>query len=216
MKRQDEIILIQKVQNDGCVKSFTKLLKGLNLYRDVFLYVKRYLSNPTDVEEVTQEVMFLAFERIQRFDTSRARFRSWVLGIASHKACDLLRSRKRHFTDFIEDIPANYRSPEEMCELAEIESYLLQALEGMKERPLRLLWQFYVEGLSHEAIGELEGISANNVGTILYRARSRWLKKYHSLLESTVLVHRREPSNNPMIKPFSQMFGVLNQQMARL
>ncbi len=216
MNRQHEIKLIHNVQRDGCVKSFSELLKGLNLYRDIYLYVQKYLSNHSDVEEITQEVMFRAFERIDRFDTSRGRFRSWVLGIAAHKACDMLRSRKRQFTDIVEDLPVNHRSPEEMCALTEIEAYLLLALEGLQERPLRILGRFYVEGLSHEDIGDLEGLSANNVGTILYRARSKWLKKYRSLLDSAIPSHRREPSLHPVLQSFSQMFDVLNSQMANL
>lgn len=215
MNRQEEACLVEKVQQFGCMTSYAKLVEGLNLYRDVYLYVQRYLSNPSDVEEITQEVMFRAFERISGYDASRGRLRSWVLGIAAHKACDTLRTRKRSFCEVWEELPSHQRSPEEMYELREIQSYLLHALAGIRGRSLRILQQFYVEGMSHEDIGHQEGISANNVGTILYRTRAQWLKKYQSLLNTNQRT-RHIHTSNPALHSFSQMFGVLHQQMAQL
>lgn len=211
MNREEEACLVEKVQRSGCVRSFSKLIKELHLYRDVYLHVQQYLVNPSDVEETTQEVVFRAFEKISGFDTKRGRFRSWVMGIAAHKAYDVLRSRKRHFCEIMEDHPAPQRSPEEMYELREIENYLLQALEGIRGRSLRILQHFYIEGLSHEDIGLLEGLSANHVGTILYRTRSQWLKKYESLLRNSFQTHRSP--NDLALQPFSDMFHVLHQQL---
>ena len=68
--------------------------------------------------------------------------------------------------------------------------------------------------MSHEDIGVLEGISANNVGTILYRARSRWLEKYQSLLNTSIGLPSRNNEQKSSVEQFSSMFQVLNQQMS--
>lgn len=215
MDRQVEQNLVAQVQNDGCLNSFTKLLEGLSLHRSVFLYVRKYLSNPSDVEEITQEVLFKAFEKIQGFDAERGRYKSWVLGIASHKVCDLLRTKKRQFVDLTDTLPDQQSSPEELYERVELGGYLLKALSGIHGRPLRILQQFYVDGLSHEDIGLIEGISANNVGTILYRTRNRWLEKYHCLLQTSIgLPNQTSMESEPVeVLEFSSMFRFLNQQM---
>ncbi len=215
MNRQDEQNLVARVQNDGCLESFSKLLNGLGLYRSVYLYIRKFISNPSDVEELTQEVLFKAFEKIQGFDFERGRYKSWVLGIASHKVCDLLRSKKRQFVDLSDALPDMQGSPEELYERVELESYLLRALTGIQGRPLRILLQFYVDGLSHEDIGLVEGISANNVGTILYRTRNRWLEKYHALLRTSIGLPNQATQETELevVQEFSSMFQFLNQQM---
>jgi RNA polymerase sigma-70 factor (ECF subfamily) len=219
MNRETELKLIKKIQNDRCVSSYSKLLKDLNLYKDVYQHLQKYISNPSDLEELTQEVMFRSFEKIENFDAERGRFRGWVLGIATHKAFDLLRTRKRQYCDITEDIPNSQRSPEEMYELSEIESVLLQALGVLKDRSLRILERFYVDGMSHEAIGEEEGLSANNVGTILYRARERWLDRYYTLLsspEQKQSKNKQKKDHSVVLDTFSQMFDVLKHQMSRV
>lgn len=214
MNRREESLLVKRVQSEGCLDSFTTLMKELGLYRCVFMYIRKYISNLSDVEELTQEVLFKAFEKIGGFNPERGRYKSWILGIASHKVCDLLRTSHRQFVDLSETLPDSQGSPEELYQRVELQTYLLQALSGIQGRPLRILQHFYVDGMSHEDIGVLEGISANNVGTILYRARSRWLEKYQSLLNTSIGLPSRNNEQKSSVEQFSSMFQVLNQQMS--
>ena len=108
MDRQTERKLIEQIKNNGCVASFSQLIKELHLYRDVFHFVKRYLNNPSDTEEVTQESMFRAFHNVHGFDPDRGRFRSWVFGIAAHQAYDRLNERKFRSLHEIEDLPLRH------------------------------------------------------------------------------------------------------------
>jgi RNA polymerase sigma-70 factor, ECF subfamily len=215
MDRQQESQLIRKIQEEGCVSSYTRLLTELNLYRDVFHFVRRYLPNPSDAEEVTQETMFRAFHNIQGFNTERGRFRSWVFGIAVHQAYDHLNARKHQSLHEIEDLPNRHRSPEEMIHLLETEEALVQALEDLGERYRRILVHFYVEGLSHKEIGEREGITANNVGTILNRAKERWLQRYQVHIKERGLQGELLQGATPGTQAFADMFAALNQRLVR-
>ena len=121
MKKQEETLLIKRIQEQHCVQSFTLLITRLRLYREVFYFVQRYLSNPSDAEEVTQETMFRAFRNIHGFDPNRGRFRSWVFGIAIHRSYDRLNERKHRSLFEIEDMPLHHRSPEDMLNLMQME-----------------------------------------------------------------------------------------------
>lgn len=204
MERKEEICLIQKIQTTGCVQSYTLLVTQLKLYRDVFHFVRRYLPNPSDAEEVTQEAMFRAFHHIQGFDPERGRFRAWVLGIAIHQAFDRLKERQHQSLCEIEDLPLAQRSPEEMFHLMEMEEALLSALDALGERYQRILVMYYVEGLPHKEIAEREGITINNAGTLLNRAKERCLDLVRERLSS-----RRKAATPALLSQAAQSFAEL-------
>ena len=217
MDRKTERELIQCIQETGCVRSYTRLLKELNLYRDVFHFVRRYLPNPSDAEEVTQESMFRAFHNIHSFDTSRGRFRSWTFGIAVHQAYDRLNERKHRSLCEIEHLPATNKSPEEMLQLLELEEALVEAIDEMGERYQRILVMYYVEGLSHKEIAEREGITANNAGTVLNRAKDRCIKLYEENLQSKsrlASVNAPRPQSSGA-HAFADILSALNQRFLR-
>jgi RNA polymerase sigma-70 factor (ECF subfamily) len=183
MDRQTETLLIERVQQKGCVASYTRLLNELKLYRDVYHFVRRYLPNPSDAEEITQETMFRAFHNIQGFNPERGRLRAWIFGIAVHQAYDRLNERKHRSLCEIEEMPLRHRSPEEMLQIMEFEEALICAVEDLGERYRRILVMYYVEGLSHKEIAEREGITANNAGTLLNRAKERCLQLYEERIQ---------------------------------
>lgn len=217
MNRQTERELIHRIQETGCVLSYTRLLKELNLYRDVFHFVRRYLSNPSDAEEVTQETMFRAFHNIHSFDTARGRFRSWTFGIAVHQAYDRLNERKHRSLCEIEDLPGSNRSPEDMLQLMELEEALVEAIEEMGERYQRILVMYYVEGLSHKEIAEREGITPNNAGTILNRAKERCITLYKEILKQKPRIHAAKSPRpkSPGALAFADILSALNQRFLK-
>lgn len=216
MDRQTETMLIQQTQREGCALSYTRLLKELHLYRDVYHFVRRYLPNPSDAEEVTQETMFRAFHNIQGFDCSRGRFRSWVFGIAAHQAYDRLNERKHRSLCELEDLPLRHRSPEEMLSLLEMEEALIDAIEELGERYRRILVQYYIEGLSHRDIAEREGITANNAGTILNRAKDRCIQLYEERLAQSHHQQHVTPRNaSAGTLAFADVMNALNHRFLR-
>lgn len=217
MDRKSECALIESIQQTGCVTSYTQLLQDLHLYRDVFHFVQRYLKNPSDAEEVTQETMFRAFHNIHGFNPARGRFRSWVFGIAVHQSYDRLNERKHRSLQEIEDLPTAHRSPEDMFQLMEMEEILVEAIENLSERYRKILVLFYVEGLSHKEIAVLEGITANNAGTILNRAKERCIQLYEEGLRrnrqrSTV---KKAPPTTSGAIAFADLMSSLNQRFLR-
>ncbi len=215
MDRQLEMKLLKDIKENGCVASYTRLIKELNLYRDVFHFVRRYLPNPSDTEEITQETMFRAFHNIKSFDPNRGRFRSWVFGIAAHQAFDRLNERKHHTLDEIETLPLKHRSPEEMLHLVRMEEALIEAIDSLGERYRRFLVMYYVEGLSHKEIAAREGITPNNAGTILNRAKDRCLQVYQANLNRKGSSNKQQKTPSQGTLAFADLFAALNQRFLR-
>lgn len=203
--------LILQVQGAGCTNAAQELIEGLGLYKQVFSFVQRYLTNLPDVEEVTQETLSRAFCSIKRFDTERGRFRSWVFGIAMHQVYDQMRQRKHTCLHESRELQVQERSPEELTSLLESERALVEAVEGLKGRYRRVFVQYYVEGYSQQEIAALEGITANNVGTILNRARGFLGGLYERRLKSR---KRRRRSYSKETQSFAAMLPAMTQRFA--
>ena len=60
----------------------------------VFGMTRRVLRDPSQAEEVTQEVFVELWRRATRFDATRGGVRSWALSIAHHRAVDRVRSEQ--------------------------------------------------------------------------------------------------------------------------
>jgi RNA polymerase sigma-70 factor, ECF subfamily len=61
---------------------------------DVYQVCRRILKDATLAEDVRQQVFLSAYQDLPRFER-RSRFRTWLLGIAYHRALDALKSRRR-------------------------------------------------------------------------------------------------------------------------
>ena len=61
----------------------------------VRMFVARFIPMLEDEEEVTQDVFMKAYESLQRFDTEKANFKTWLLRIAYHAVLKHLRNESR-------------------------------------------------------------------------------------------------------------------------
>jgi len=145
---------------------------------DVRRLCRRLLGDEVAAEDAVGEAFLRAQERLASYDESRP-FRSWLLGIAAHHCIDLLRRRsaeKRIFEDRGVD-PAEFAdrgpSPLRAIMRAEERAAVLTAIDALPPKyRLPLVLRHFAE-LDYEAIGELLGVSRNQVGTLLFRAKRR-------------------------------------------
>jgi RNA polymerase sigma-70 factor (ECF subfamily) len=145
---------------------------------DVHRLCRRILGDEAAAEDAVAEAFLRAKERIASYDAGRP-FRSWLLGIAAHHCIDLLRRRsteKRLFEDRGVD-PAELadRGPSPLHEVmrAEERVAVLAAVDALSPKYRLPLVLRHFADLDYDAIGELLGISRNQVGTLLFRAKRR-------------------------------------------
>lgn len=76
----------------GCSESFSQLVE--QNHRSVRLYLGKYIQCWAQVDDIAQEVFFVAFGQLSRF-RRESRFSTWLIGIARNKALEFLKAEKK-------------------------------------------------------------------------------------------------------------------------
>jgi RNA polymerase sigma-70 factor, ECF subfamily len=140
--------------------------------RPAYVVALAVLQRPTDAEDVAQEALIVALERIDTLRDAR-QFRSWLLQIVRHRAINW-RGRRR-LRDVARELPAE---PEPTHEASPPDALafrfrLLEAMAvlGPMEREVVLLHD--LEGWTHPEIAEALAISVVMSRQHLFQARRK-------------------------------------------
>jgi len=135
-------------------------------------------------EDVAHASVLVFLERAAAFD-GRARATTWLLGILANKMAERRRSDQREeATDEIDAVfdarfdnhgmwsrPPN--GPLEMLAREELQRDLRECLDGIPDRQRQALLLREADEVSTDEICKILGVSANNLGVLLFRARVR-------------------------------------------
>jgi RNA polymerase sigma-70 factor (ECF subfamily) len=154
--------------------------------RAVYSLVRRIVSHDQDAQDVTQQTFLDAIEHLGTF-REEARFRTWLLRIATYAALKIIRKRRGLEMVSLDaatepqgddgTIPhpefiADWRqSPEELASRSETRRLIENALEGLDEKHRLVFLLRDVEGFSVRETAEALGITEVNVKVRLLRAR---------------------------------------------
>ena len=172
-KSDEEIILLYK---NGEEEAFKELI---NRYTSpIYNFVAR-LANRNDASDIVQETFIKVWKNLNRFDDTKASFKTWVFTIAKNTATDFLRKKKSLlFTDlekdidddinsFAENIPDENLLPDSALQkLQEKEAdkkFLNNLLENLHPNYQEVLTLRYQEEMTFEEIGKILNKSLNTV-----------------------------------------------------
>jgi RNA polymerase sigma factor (sigma-70 family) len=139
---------------------------------------RRLLGSDEDAKDARSEVFLRAREALAGYDPARP-FRAWLLAVAAHHCIDQLRRRAvegRLFdaADLSADaLPSAAPSPLGSALARERREQLLAALDALPPRHRAPLVLRYFAELPYDAIAELLGVRARDVGVLLFRAKLR-------------------------------------------
>ena len=139
---------------------------------------RRMLGSDEEAKDARSEVFLRASEALGGYDAQRP-FRSWLFAIAAHHCVDRLRRRAVEGRLFEpgelseETLPSAAPSPLATALARERQGELLAALDALPSRHRAPLVMRYFAELSYEAIAELLGVRARDVGVLLFRAKLR-------------------------------------------
>ena len=138
----------------------------------VYGLAKRVLSNPTEAEDVTQEVFLRLWNQPDRYDAARGSLRSFLLAQSHARAVDAVRSsssrRARESRDALRTAEAGYDMQHEVWDLAVAEQ-VAGALGELPEEERRAIELAYFDGHTYREVAELLG---QPEGTVKSRIRN--------------------------------------------
>ena len=169
--------LVQRAQR-GDLRAFDLLV--LKYQGRIGALVSRYITDPSEVEDVTQEAFIKAYRAIDKFRGDSA-FYTWLYRIAATAAKNHLVSRRRRpgADATIEDaelgqqaeLLADVGTPEAVAMGEELATVVEEALAALPEELRAALTLREFEGLSYDDIAAVLDCPVGTVRSRIFRAR---------------------------------------------
>jgi RNA polymerase sigma-70 factor (ECF subfamily) len=168
MKTHFENEIIARVQA-GHAEDFEHLV--LRYQRPLFRMVANLVDHSM-VEDLVQDIFLAVFENIQRFDSKRGSFRTWIYRIARNRA---LNARKKKREQLFEQAPviADIRNPSHDLMLKEAFACLDRALSSLKFQDRVIFVLAELEELSYAEIAQIENLALGTVKSRLARIKNK-------------------------------------------
>ncbi len=165
-------IVERALAGDG--EAFASLFREYS--RDVRRVCRRMLGDSQSAEDAMSEVFLRARSALGGFESDRP-FRPWLIAIAGHYCIDQLRRRTSEARVFSgnepqeSDLESPGPSPLGRLVVAEQRQALGRAIESLPLRYRLPLLLRYFDDMDYEAIAKSIGVTRNQVGTLLFRAK---------------------------------------------
>jgi RNA polymerase sigma-70 factor (ECF subfamily) len=143
-----------------------------------FRFVHRMLDDVGEAEDVVVETFYDVWRVAGRFE-ARASVRTWLFGIARHKALDRLRARGRLATDPLDEeegpeiADETTPSPFERLLARETSQRLSDCVDALPDAQREAFWLHVVDGLKLRELSEVLTIPENTAATRVHHAKRR-------------------------------------------
>ncbi|MDD5370913.1 MAG: sigma-70 family RNA polymerase sigma factor [Anaerolineaceae bacterium] len=156
-------------------------------YPAIFKYYRYRGADSDTANDLASTVFERALVKLASFNPEKAAFPTWLFAIAHHLAINhwKAQARSRPVSLDVAALPASEPSPDEALLRQERLEILLAALQALEEREREIVALKFAGALTNRQISGLVGLSAGNVGVILYRALQK-LKTRLSAVEGQV------------------------------
>jgi RNA polymerase sigma-70 factor, ECF subfamily len=182
--------LVERVQR-GDKKAFDLLV--MKYQQRIVNLVSRFVRNPADAVDVTQDAFIKAYRALPNFRGESA-FYTWMYRIAVNTAKNFLAVQSRRPQDLDPDIAGieqiegenalkEYATPEHMLLRDEIQQTVVSAIEELPEDLRVAITLREIEGLSYEEIALAMECPIGTVRSRIFRAREAIDKQLKPLLE---------------------------------
>jgi RNA polymerase sigma-70 factor (ECF subfamily) len=168
MNKTNDANIIARVRA-GYLQDFEQLVR---LYeKPLFRIVGNLLGRNHRVEDLVQEIFLAAFQHLDRYDSQKGRFSTWLFRIARNKTLNEIRENKGLFASrFLE--PQWHHTPSDDIVAMETMKALDQALNDLPFQFRVVFVLAEIEGLAHAEIADIEKIRPGTVKSRLSRAKA--------------------------------------------
>lgn len=139
-------------------------------------FVRRWLKDSNDVEEVVQDSLFKMYKGINKIDETR-KFSSYLYAIAKNEAITKIR-KKKDTLPLLEYVAGDDgEGVYEKIIREENKDLLHRSLNKLSEVQRRVIKMYFFEELSYKKIQARLGLPLNTVKTMLRRSKINLAKK---------------------------------------
>lgn len=139
----------------------------------VYAFIFRFLNNPSDAEDVTQETFIKVWKNIKKFKPDK-NFKTWILSIAKNACFDFLRKKRPLLfselnrkndedKDFIDTIADETPLPPEIVDKELSAQELTKLLEKLSAQQRLVILLHFQDGLTFQEIGQITHEPLNTV-----------------------------------------------------
>lgn len=183
-----EAELVRRAQA-GDERAFGEVMQAH--HERVFRRVVAILGNEHDASDVSQEVWLSVWRNLKEY-RGDAKFSTWLYAVATRRAIDHLRKRRKWFGRFLPFLtneesgeviePASTApSPREQLEAGERTARFERAIASLPPKLRSVLAMREVEGLSYEEIAQTLDCRTGTVMSRLFNARRQLAQKLGDL-----------------------------------
>ena len=191
-----DVALVARAK-DGDASAFEQLVRQYD--RQIFRVAQHITQNREDAEDITQDVFFKAYQKLEQFQ-GNSKFSTWLVRIAVNESLMRLRKRKTSKTVSMDEdvhteegsIPRDFAewrpNPEQLYGQGELSEILRKTIQGLPPGFRTVFTLRDIENLSTEETAEALGLSVPAVKSRLLRARlqlrerlSRYFKQSNPL-----------------------------------
>ncbi len=180
--------LVKRVQN-GDKKAFDLLV--LKYQHKIIKLVTRFVREPSDALDVTQDAFIKAYRALPNFRGDSA-FYTWLYRIATNTAKNFLSSQQRRRNDIGIDSDELYSreqalglddiaTPDNILARDEVERTVFETIELLPDELRTALTLREFDGLSYEEIADVMECPVGTVRSRIFRARETISEKLRAL-----------------------------------
>ena len=143
----------------------------------IYTHLYRFVRNPQDAEDLTQEVFLKAYRFLRHYDGQRP-FRSWLYAIATNTAISSLRGKRPQPPV---DWPVAAPSPALSSTADELHEKMAEAVRRLSPQSALLIDLHYREGMTIAEAAHVARMTDGAAKTMLCRARKQlrqWLTEH--------------------------------------
>ncbi len=147
--------LVERLQSRADLEAFDELLK--RYHKPVFYFCLRTLADNHTAEEITQDVMYKVYRKINKLK-NQERLKTWIYRIASNACKDYYRSLKKEYLvepDTMSRLPDHRLGPGEVAELKERSRHVRDAVAKLPPMQRQAIILFHFQHLSYREIAEI-------------------------------------------------------------
>jgi RNA polymerase sigma-70 factor (ECF subfamily) len=173
--------LVKRAQADD-LDAYQELMKRYQ--PRIYSLIYNMTSNKEDTEDLIQEVFVKAHSALPKFK-GKSSFYTWVYRIAVNRSINFVKKRKRRAALSLNDVDTGVERDEVYVELSrkstpfrdarmtEIQEKLNKALQRLSEKHRTVVVMHDIEGIPHDKIAEIIGVSSGTVRSRLFYARKQ-------------------------------------------